>query len=96
MNREQKSGWLLAVMTALLVAVMIVGMLYVNRQVAASERRDCADRLAEIQVYVETPPSTRTGVNAWKSKVNRYDEVGCKPALSPELRRFPIPPKENR
>lgn len=81
MDRERRSGWLLAMMAGIVVGLIAFGMIYVNRQVAASERRDCGDKLAEIRVYEAIPPSTETGQAAWVSKVARYRQIGCEPPV---------------
>ncbi len=95
MDTERKSGWLLGVMTFVLVFVVAFGAIYMNwtaqRFVEQSEQRDCDSLLADISVYAETPPITRTGLNQWRSKVNRYAEIGCSPYLPPELTTIPSP-----
>ncbi len=100
MDREHKSGWLLAVMTATLVAMVAFGMIYVNQRaeyfVRQSEQRDCSSLLADIDVYAEAPPATRTGLGQWRSKVERYGQIGCEPPLTPVQLRIPASPSPTR
>ncbi len=95
MDRERKSGWLLWVQTFILVGVVAVGAIYMNnvaeRFVQQSEQRDCDGLLADIAVYVETPPATRTGLNQWRSKVKRYGQIGCSPDLPTSYMQIPSP-----
>lgn len=93
-DREQKSGWLIAMLAALVVAVMAFGMIYTSRMVAASERRDCDTLRSDIEAYQAEPPGSRVGWNQWNSKTQRYREIGCEPAV-PNLPPAPPPPPGN-
>ncbi len=95
MDKEQQTGWLLVLMTAILVGVVAFGAIYVNLRaehfVKESEQRDCASLLSDIQAYEETPPTTRTGLGQWESKVGRYQQIGCSPELTAKQRTIPSP-----
>lgn len=93
-HREQRSGWLLALLGATIVAVMIFGMIYTNRLVRTSEQRDCETLRSDIQAYAALPPGSRTGWNQWNSKTQRYREIGCTPPV-PDLPPPPPPPPGN-
>jgi hypothetical protein len=83
MDRERKSGWLLGVMAAMLVSVITFGLLYVNRQVAASEQRDCDTLRADILAIESAGRLTNAGVSVTEARRLRYAQIHCKPHLPP-------------
>lgn len=83
MDKERKSGWLLGMMALVLAGVIGFGLVYVNRQVAASEQRDCETLRADIEAIEEAPVLTPAGQRVTQSRRERYAQIGCEPALKP-------------
>lgn len=87
MDRERKSGWLLGLMTATLVAVIALGALYINRVaerfVEESERRDCATLSADISALEQAGQLTEAGSRLTLARRTRYAQIGCEPHLAP-------------
>lgn len=94
MDREQRSGWLIAMLAAIVVGVIAFGMIYTSRLVKESERRDCDTLRSDIEAYQDLPPATRAGWNQWNSKTERYRQIGCTPPV-PNLPAPPPPPPGN-
>ncbi len=88
MNREQKSGWLLALLTAMLVISTAFNMLYASRRIAESERRDCLTLAADIAALESAGALTESGARVTNSRRNRYAQIGCDPALKPPAYRI--------
>jgi len=63
----------------MVITSMAFTAIYSQHIASESEKRDCDALAADIHVYQETPPVSKTGLNQWRSKVERYTEIGCKP-----------------
>jgi hypothetical protein len=87
MDTERKSGWLLGVMTGVLVLVVAFGLVYMNRVaehfVQVSEERDCDTLRADIEAIEMAPQLTRAGQNVTLARRARYAQIGCTPVLPP-------------
>lgn len=95
MDREKQSGWLLGIMAGTLVLTLAFSMLYINRVVAESERRDCATLLADITAIEHGGQLTDSGARVTLSRRARYAEIGCVPPIPPPHYRIVTPPAQN-
>lgn len=95
-DREKRSGWLMAMLAAMVVFTFSFGLIYVNRVVAESERRDCESLLADIQAIEEGGQLTESGARVTLSRRIRYVRIGCEPHIGPPTFKIVHPPKTSK
>lgn len=82
----------MAVLAAMVVFTFGFGLIYVNRVVAESERRDCESLLADIQAIESIGKLTESGARVTLSRRTRYADIGCEPHLGPPtFQIIPVP-----
>lgn len=81
MDRETRSGWLLWLLAATIVATWIIGPIYVSRIVERSEQRDCETLRADITAVESAGQLTTAGDAVTQARRVRYAQIPCEPML---------------